>query len=168
MSRPGINVRSILCSTPHSKQPSKWVSCVLSTPRQSFHSLRSLASFQQPSLPRVRHFLARALTTWATAVDRGDRDCPQNPSAQAYSEKTSQRKGFVNKAGNGKWLTLDGGSVKLFLEPGTSCEKAKTEEKDEQGDNCGCVCWGGGTLWVNLMKTQEWHSCDAGQDWINE
>lgn len=98
-------------------------------------------------------------------MDRGDRDCPQNPSAQAYSEKTSQRKGRVTKAGKGKGLTLDGGSVKLFLEPGTSCEKAKTQKRKTNREITVGVCvGGGGTLWVNLMKTQEWHSCEAGQD----
>lgn len=61
-------------------------------------------------------------------MDRGDGHCPRNPSDQAYS-KTSQRKGRVTKAGKGKGLTLDGGSVKLFLEPGTSCEKAKTQKR---------------------------------------
>lgn len=94
-------------------------------------------------------------------MDRGDRHCPRNPSDQAYSE-TSQRKGSVTKAGKGKGLTLDGGSVKLFLEPGTSCEKAKTQKR-KTGRQL-WVCVGGGTLWVNLMKTQEWHSCEAGQD----
>ena len=111
----------------------------------SFHAPAGLPLFEKrcllptPSFPRVRHFLARALTTWATAVDRGDRHCPRNPSDQAYSE-TSQRKGSVTKAGKGKGLTLDGGSVKLFLEPGTSCEKAKTQKRKRE-ITVG-VCWG--------------------------
>lgn len=63
-------------------------------------------------------------------------DFPKNPSARAYLEKNLD-KGVSTKIGKAKGMWFDRGSVKLFLESGTSGKTAQIEEKDEQADNVG-------------------------------
>lgn len=128
---------SVLCSTPHSKQPSKWVSCVLSTLQQGFHSWEALASFQHPSFPRVRHFLAGALTTWATAVgQRVTGHCPRNPVTRPIQRPLRERV-VSPKLGKGKGLTLT--EEVWSYSWAWDFQKRLKHRRERQGDNCGCV-----------------------------
>lgn len=137
MGRPGINVRSVLCSTPHSKQPSKWVSCVLSTLQQGFHSLRSVASFQHPPFPGSD-------TSWPglwppepllwTEVTVTVPGIPvTRPIQRPLRERVVSPK---LERGKGWHWTEEVWSYSWSL--GLPVKRLK-HRRERQGDNCGCV-----------------------------